>query len=776
MSKVDTAILTQNLNPMQAEAVQTLDGPLLIFAGAGSGKTKVLTHRIANLIVSGKADPLNILAVTFTNKAAQEMHERVMHLLRSMQITLFERMWISTFHGFCNRFLRDEIHKIGFKNTFSILDDGEQLSVIKRLMNQLNISDKVYSAKNFKSRINFAKMQGFDLERMDKYSFPQYDPNTFNIFQSYEQELKKTNSLDFGDLLLKTNMIFDRFPDVLETYQEKFKYIMVDEYQDTNHIQYLLVKKLSQKSHNLCVVGDEDQSIYSWRGANIRNILDFEKDFPESVIVKLEENYRSTGNIVKAASEMIKKNKERKDKTLFTQKEDGDPITIREEFSEHDEAKFVVKTVKDKMLHDNFRLEDFAIFYRTNAQSRVLEEQFRNAGIPYKIIGGVRFYERMEIKDMIAYLRFCQNTVDDISFLRVINTPARGIGKTTVEKISDIAVRNSLSLFEATKHAVMTREFNSGTSSKLHNFTLLIDELKTQIDQMTPLEFYQLVLEKIDYVTKLKIEDTPESLARIENLEELGNAISHFEKEKQNATVSLFLQALALASDLDQADTTQTSVTMMTLHVSKGLEYPVVFVVGLEENLFPSAMRQDSDAESEMEEERRLAYVGMTRARQKLYLTYAKTRKIWGTEQSNPPSRFLSEIPKQYTEFSTSVIAPKFMDRYQEKSFSGNGYDQSSAPTVRTRKKGSSEYSYNSSFKPKGHEYGPKKTTSIEFQEFPDYETDGYRRGQRVNHPVFGDGSVYTVEGSGEDQKVSVVFADQSIKKFVAKYAKLKML
>jgi DNA helicase-2/ATP-dependent DNA helicase PcrA len=417
--------------------------------------------------------------------------------------------------------------------------------------------------------------------------------------------------------------------------------------------------------------------------------------------------------------------------------------------------------VKDTLVSGKRRLEEFAIFYRTNAQSRVLEEQFRNAGIPYKIIGGVRFYERMEVKDLIGYLRLCQNPSDNLSFMRVINSPARGIGKTTVEKLVEISAKNNISLFEACKQAVLAREFNSGTTSKLHNFQLMIEKLMESVHSLSPLEFYQLILQKTDYIVKLKIEDTPESNARIENLEELGNAIAQFERENQNPSISLFLQQLALASDVDKLDATQSTVTMMTLHVSKGLEYPVVFVVGLEENLFPSVMKSDENSESELEEERRLAYVGMTRAREKLYLTYAKTRKIWGADQSNAPSRFLAEIPKQYIEFSTSVMSPRFMDRYQTNSFS----------------QGEGQYSYSDSFKPKNTEYRLKKNPSnLDFQEFPDYENAGYRKGQRVQHPVFGVGSVFSVEGSGDDQKVSVVFSDNSLKKFVAKYAKLKNL
>lgn len=731
--------IVKNLNPPQKEAVLQVDGPLLILAGAGSGKTRVLTHRVAHIIALGKAAPDEVLAVTFTNKAAREMESRIFKLLSEMKVSLFEPLWISTFHSFCNRLLRQHIELLDYKPGFNIYDDSDQLSLIKRVMNQLNINDKTHPAKNFRNRINSAKMWALSPDEVSKSSFLFLDEKSIEVYRLYEQEMKRANCLDFGDLLFKVYDLFRMYPDVLNMYQEKFKYILVDEYQDTNHIQYLLVQMLAGKHRNLCVVGDEDQSIYSWRGADISNILDFEKDFPETKIVKLEENYRSSNNIVSAATALIKNNSERKDKTLFTNNEPGEKIVLREEKSEYDEARYVIREIIRIVGEGEYSYNDFAVFYRTNAQSRVIEEQLRSSAIPYKIIGGVRFYERMEVKDILSYLKLVVNPADDMAFKRVINTPARGIGKTTVEKLESIALSQKIPLLEAAKTACDQREFNAGTTSKIRNFCLLHEELQSLSQEHGLLDFYYLVLEKTQYVDRLKADESLESKGRLENLEELGNALSQFQKERESAGLQEFLEEMALVSDVDSLDEDANSVTLMTLHVSKGLEYPNVFIVGLEENLFPSN-RHDDDDEASMEEERRLAYVGITRARKKLWLTYARTRKVWGQEQFNPPSRFLKEIPAQFVEQSSAVAAPS-----------------SFASRIRQQQKLSSEF---------------------ETQSFPDYEStsvdSSYQKGMRVRHPTFGVGSVFQTEGSGDQQKVSVLFANQTIKKFVAKYARLE--
>ncbi|KYG66160.1 ATP-dependent DNA helicase [Bdellovibrio bacteriovorus] len=762
--------VTKNLNPSQKDAVETLEGPLLILAGAGSGKTRVLTHRMANIIGQGVAAPDEILCVTFTNKAAKEMEHRIYKILADMGARVHSQLWINTFHSFCVRVLRQHLTLLDYKPFFGIYDSSDQLSQIKKVMTALDINDKMYPAKNFQGAISRAKMLGlnpdaFEKERKNSRHFA--DAKTIEVYKLYEKEMKKANSLDFDDLLLKTYELFRMYPDVLQMYQEKFKYIMVDEYQDTNHIQYLIVQMLAQAHRNLCVVGDEDQSIYSWRGADIKNILDFEKDFREAKVVKLEENYRSSGNIVGAATAVIKNNSERKDKTLFTSNPAGDKIQVREERNEYDEAKFVAKTIQTMMNEGEGSYNDYAIFYRTNAQSRVLEEQLRTLSIPYRLVGGVRFYERMEIKDMLSYMKLAINPADDVAFKRVINVPARGIGKTTVEKIEEFAFQQNLSMMQAALKACEERVFNAGTTGKVRRFVELMGNLQELALKHPLVEFYPIVLDMTEYLVALKKDESPESLARIDNLEELDNAIVQFAKERgEEGTLTSFLEEMALVSDVDSLNQEQNSVTMMTLHISKGLEYPYVFVVGLEENLFPSARSLgDGDTEEDVQEERRLAYVGMTRARQKLWLTYAKMRRVWGQEQFNPQSRFIKEIPQEYIEFKTAAAdAPRFMAKYGSSSYDSD-------ETWGRPQWGATSGSRN---KPRSYE--------DESQSFPDYDDapassgGGFSKGMRVRHPTFGAGTVYATEGEGENFKVSVMFTDNTVKKFVVKYARLEKI
>lgn len=757
--------VTKDLNPAQKEAVETLEGPLLILAGAGSGKTRVLTHRMANLIGQGIAASDEILCVTFTNKAAKEMEHRIYKILADMGARIHSQLWINTFHSFCVRVLRQHITLLDYKPFFGIYDSSDQLSQIKKVMVALDINDKMYPAKSFQSRISQAKMLGLSPEGLEKNSRRLMDAKTVEVYKAYEKEMKKANSLDFDDLLMKTYDLFRMYPDVLKMYQDKFRFIMVDEYQDTNHIQYLLVQMLAKAHRNLCVVGDEDQSIYSWRGADIKNILDFEKDFPEAKIVKLEENYRSTANIVNAATAVIKNNTQRKDKTLFTSNDGGDMIQVREEKNEYEEARFVAKTIQTMMNQGEGSYNDYAVFYRTNAQSRVLEEQLRTLAIPYRLVGGVRFYDRMEIKDMISYMKLSINPADDIALKRVINVPARGIGKTTIEKIEEYAAQSNLSMFLAAKRACDERIFNAGTTGKIRRFLDLMDELQVSAQQFKLAEFYQIVLDRSEYLVALKKDESPEAQARIENLEELDNAIAQFTEERgEEATLTSFLEEMALVSDVDSLNQEQNSVTLMTLHISKGLEYPYVFVVGLEENLFPSGRSLDSDGEEDVEEERRLAYVGMTRARKKLWLTYAKMRRVWGQEQFNPPSRFIKEIPQQFIEFKTSAEAPRFVSRYG----SSSSYDSDN--DFESPRWGSSNSSRNKA----------RRDNYDETQDFPDYENENassggnLNKGMRVRHPTFGVGTIYATEGTGENFKVSVMFTDNTVKKFVVKYARLE--
>lgn len=737
--------ITAGLNPEQKRAVEKVDGPVLILAGAGSGKTRVLTHRMARIIAAGAAMPEEILCVTFTNKASKEMEQRIYKILSDFNIPVFSQLWINTFHSFCVRILRQHITLLGYKNFFGIYDSSDQLSQIKKVMEVLSINDKIYPAKNFQSRISRAKMLGLSPQQLSLSSGRSLmDAKTLEVYRQYEIEMKKANSLDFDDLLLKTYELFRDHPQVLSAYQQRFKYIMVDEYQDTNRIQYLLVQMLAASHHNLCVVGDEDQSIYSWRGADIQNILSFEKDFPEATTVKLEENYRSTASIIKAATSVIQNNTQRKDKTLFTSNPTGELVQVQEEYTEYDEARFVANTIRNMINHgDASSYNDYAVFYRTNAQSRVLEEQLRTLGIPYRIVGGMRFYERMEIKDMLSYLKLALNPADDIACKRVINTPTRGIGKTTVEKIDELAFQQQLTFYQALQKAIETKLLNAGTTGKLRRFFDLAEELRGLCQQHTLQDFYHIVLDRTGYLTALNADESPEAKSRIENLEEFDNAIEQFVQERgAEASLQGFLEEMALISDIDSLDEQVNSVTLMTLHISKGLEFPYVFIVGMEENLFPSH-RGDTNIEEDMEEERRLAYVGMTRARQKLWLTYTRLRRIWGQETMNQPSRFLNEISPDCIEFKSATRAQtSFVRKY--------------AAT-------------------------PKPSLDFDTQAFPDYDEtpksgEDYSKGMRVRHPTFGVGSIFALEGSGEQLKVSVLFADQTLKKFVVKYARLEKI
>ena len=741
------------LNPRQQEAADHIFGPLLILAGAGSGKTRVLTHRVAHLIASGEASPQQILAVTFTNKAAREMESRILARLGQMGIPVLDKMWISTFHSICARILREDIHRLGYQPFFAIYDDSDQLSMVKKCLALLEINDKIHPAKSFQAKINECKRLALTPEAVAQKSTQFMDQMSLKVYQLYEDQMHKANALDFGDLLFKTFLLFQSAPEVLETYQQKFLFVMVDEYQDTNHIQYCILQQLVRNHRNFCVVGDEDQSIYSWRGADISNILDFEKDFPEAKVVKLEENYRSSSNIVSAASAVIRNNSQRKDKTLFTQNSGGELITLREEMNEYEEARFVVKKIEDHLTEGEHNREDIAIFYRTNAQSRVIEDLLRSHSIPYRIVGGMKFYERLEIKDMLGYLKALLNPADEIAFKRIINTPARGIGKTTVEKIEEVAQEEGLIFFDAIERTAERRLVHSGAAKKIRAFHQLMQKLKSEMTQLSLSELYIRVLDETGYVLKLKAEDSPEAQARIENLEEFDNAIRQFEQERgEEATLQTFLEEMALVSDVDQMQEGENQVTLMTLHISKGLEFPIVFMVGMEEGLFPSGRSFDATQPEAMEEERRLCYVGMTRAREKLYMTCAKNRRVWGQDQSHSPSRFLIEIPEEYLDRQLGQKRPRFYA------------DTVGKPSLSNPSKRSWETSYDEV--PAYEDYGDQMPGS----------GAGLQKGMRVRHPTFGVGSIFSVEGQGDTQKVSVLFSNRELKKFVTKYARLELL
>lgn len=748
-------IFRHELNPAQLEAVNTLKGPLLILAGAGSGKTRALTYRFANLVIQGECAPHEILAVTFTNKAARNMESRVVDLLLKYQIPIRNRLWINTFHSSCVRILREHIHLLDYKDYFNIYDASDQLNMIKKVVTALGLNEKLYPPKSVQYAINQAKLNAQTPEDLAQAAKNLHDEKIAEAFLRYEEEMKRANCLDFDDLLVKTVDLFRSYPDILELYQKRFLFIMVDEYQDTNRIQYNLIQMLGAAHKNVCVVGDEDQSIYSWRGADIRNILDFEKDFPEAKVIKLEENYRSSQTIVKATSALIRYNTQRKDKECFTNNPTGDPIIVCEQESEYDEARFVAREIQSLMKVGDCSFKDFAVFYRTNAQSRVLEEQLRTLSLPYKIVGGIKFYERMEVKDVLAYLKLILNPTDDIALSRIINIPVRGIGKTTLAKIEELAARNQTSMIGAISDAIDSKEFNSGTIRKLQNFLMTLKEIQVEAREAKPLEAYHTVLEKTKYLDYLKEYDSVEAPDRIANLEELDNAIDRFEKERgEDASLQSFLEEMALVSDADAISDADSSVTLMTLHISKGLEFPYVFIVGLEENLFPSQKAVAALDPTDLEEERRVAYVGMTRAEKKLYLTYARERRVWGTAQRNPASRFIEELPPEYVENRGMARRPRFMDRMNSQR------THSTPPPTK-------------SFTPR------RNFDADEDFSFPSYEdmsqdTSSLNKGMRVKHPTFGIGTIYETEGRGEQQKVSVLFDSKLLKKFVVKFARLE--
>ncbi len=730
--------LTKELNPEQAKAAQALDGPLLILAGAGSGKTRVLTYRIANLVIQGKAAPESILAVTFTNKAAQEMKHRVLEILDKFNVTYYSPPWVATFHSFCSGVLRSDIHRLDYDRNFTIYDRTDQLSMIKKIFDQLNLDTKTYSPKIFLSKINDSKSASINPAQLKDAAVHSVDELIADVYAVYEKQMKEANALDFEDLLIKTITLFEEHSDVLEKYNQMLRYILVDEYQDTNAIQYRIIQLLSKAHRNICAVGDEDQSIYSWRGANVQNILSFEKDFPEARVIKLEQNYRSTETIVKAASAVIQNNVTRKEKILFTKNKKGEDIVVRELPDEYAEARWVSHNITSQVERENLAYADFAVFYRTNAQSRVLEEELRSKRIPYQILGGVKFYDRMEIKDLVAYLRLLINPKDDMAFLRVLNVPGRGIGKTSEKKIMDYSLDQGLSLLEGSYKAIKEKALPPSVIKKLEDFVLLITQVKETTVGAKPSEIFQQILDRTHYVEYLKSEKPEDASSRIDNISELLNGITQFEQERgEEGTLSNFLEQLALVSDADNVDENYKGIKMMTLHISKGLEFPQVFIVGMEEGLFPSAQAIDSLDVLEVEEERRLAYVGMTRARQKLHLSFARKRRQWGQEQFNPPSRFLKEIPEEYVETSTFFARPK-------------------APV--------SNYSFNPG--------------DIQFDDFPDYdhttEDETWKKGMRVRHPTFGVGTIYKTEGNGDDKKVVIVFPNQTLKKFIIKYARLE--
>ena len=632
--------ILQGLNTEQQAAVTQVDGPLLILAGAGSGKTRVLTHRIAYLIEQG-INPYNILAVTFTNKAAKEMKDRVERLLDHTG----EGLWIGTFHSVCVRILRREIEKLGYKSNFVIYDDSDQLTVVKEAMKELNIDPKSVNPRAVLGAISNAKNELVRPETYAQGALGFFESHVAKVYTVYQKLLKANNAADFDDLIMLTVELLKKFEPVKEYYQDKFKFILVDEYQDTNHSQYILVKLLAAKYRNICVVGDPDQSIYGFRGADIRNILSFEQDYPEAKVVKLEQNYRSTGNILDAAHHVIVKNTERKDKRLWTAKDKGENLTLFRTNSDKEEAFYVVSQILNLRKEHSYDYSNFAILYRTNAQSRVLEDALMQSRVPYKVVGGLKFYDRMEVKDIIAYLRLIYNTDDDVSFRRIINRPRRGIGDTSVERLGEYAAEAGISMFEAAGKVNDIAAVRGKAGASMLAFYKMISEFTAVKDELRVTELTKKLLDTSGYLKELEGENTIEAQSRIENIKELISGMEEYIRSGQGYTLGSYLEDVALVSDLDTVDDGETGVFLMTVHTVKGLEFPVVFLTGMEEMVFPHS--RSIEEPSEMEEERRLCYVGITRAMERLFVTFSLSRMTFGQFKNNPPSRFIRDIPPE---------------------------------------------------------------------------------------------------------------------------------
>ncbi|WP_010278593.1 DNA helicase PcrA [Paenibacillus senegalensis] len=724
----------EKLNPQQKKAVESTEGPLLIMAGAGSGKTRVLTHRIAYLIASGKAAPWSILAITFTNKAAREMQERVEKLTGASA----RDIWVSTFHSMCVRILRRDINRIGYTSNFSILDSTDQLSVIRNCLKELNIDSKKFDPKGLQATISSAKNELVTPEQFENKIGDYYQGIAAKVYTLYQRKLKNNNSLDFDDLIMTTIQLFKEVPEVLDFYQNKFQYIHVDEYQDTNRAQYLLCRMLADKHHRICVVGDSDQSIYRWRGADISNILNFEKDYPETVTILLEQNYRSTSTILNAANAIIANNAGRKAKNLWTDQGEGSPIKLYHADSEHEEGYFIASEInKGKGMGRSF--SDYAILYRTNAQSRVIEEVFIKSDIPYQIIGGIKFYDRKEIKDVLAYLRLVSNPDDDISLSRIINVPKRGIGATTLERLAEKAAERNISIFAMLAEADAL-EINSRAKNALHDFRDMISELHRMVEYLSVEEITAHILEKTGYRRELESEGTLESRARLENIDEFMSVVLEFEKRNEDKSLVSFLTDLALIADIDTMDreddgASQDAVVLMTMHSAKGLEFPSVFIIGMEEGIFPHS-RALMDNE-ELEEERRLAYVGITRAETQLYLCCARMRTLFGRTSSNAPSRFLKELPSELLEDCSPARG-----QFGERIFDNR---PKPSPSGFTRKPA----------------FAPRANTEMNFG-----------NGDKVQHAKWGTGVIVAVKGEGDDQELQIAFpAPVGVKRLLAKFA-----
>ena len=745
------------LNPEQRRAAETLEGPVLILAGAGSGKTRALTYRVANLIDHG-VPAWSILALTFTNKAAKEMKTRVRNIIGETQA---EEAWISTFHSTCARILRRDIEKIGYSRSFTIYDDDDQQRVLKEILKHLNIDDKFLPVREIKAKISDAKnrMQTPD-EWFSKTFRDRRNSMIHDVMTEYEKRMKELNALDFDDLLLKTLVLLADHPPVLEAYRHRFRYVMVDEYQDTNRTQYELLRLLTAESRNLCVVGDDDQSIYGWRGADIRNILEFEDDYPDAVVIKLEQNYRSTGNILDAANQVIAHNEGRKDKTLWTEHDAGEKITLYCAQDERDEAEWIVQQIQHLKRNDTVPGE-IALLYRTNAQSRIPEEVLMQAGIPYRVFGGQKFYERKEIKDILAYLRVIANPSDDISLTRIINVPKRSIGETTVQMLTDHARRQGIPIYATM--AALPEGISSRAKNSISDFFRMMTMLSAIKESMDLEAFLDELIRMTGLEEQYRKEDTEESLSRIENIQEFRGSVHDFVQLSDQPTLEAYLENVALVTDLDRAEEQSGYVTLMTLHSAKGLEFDNVFIPGMEEGIFPSARSMEED--NRLEEERRLMYVGITRARKRLYLSRASERMMYNQYSRNPGSRFLEEIParlirQEYSGKTGSVYGRRM--EWKNRGYDESGWDNDSEPVMYPRV--SVQTLGKPKLKIKGNDPGSIPGVSKGFVASSAAAMAGsamqklFAPGDRVRHPKFGFGRVTAVSGSGKEGRISIRF------------------
>lgn len=761
--------IIQGLNKEQKEAVLSTQGPCLVIAGAGSGKTKVLTHKIAYDIAEG-IKPWNILAITFTNKAANEMKERIEKLIGDAA----KDLWMGTFHSICVRILRKNIDRIGFKTDFIIFDTSDQRTLVKECLKSLKIDDKLFTDRAVLSEISNAKNELLEPKAYRvKYSGDFRREKIAEIYTLYQQKLKENNAVDFDDIINLTIKILTENPEVLDYYTEKFKYILVDEYQDTNKAQFMLVSMLASKYGNITAVGDNDQGIYSFRGADISNILNFEKDFPGTKIIKLEQNYRCTGNILKAANAVIKHNENKYDKKLWTENEEGQLPCIYNGEDEYDEARYIVEQIQHLKTEEYYKNSDFTILYRMNAQSRAIEDILMREGLPYKVIGGLKFYERKEIKDIIAYLRLIYNSADNLSLKRIINEPKRGIGKTSLDRIQEISEKSGISMYDVIKDA--DKYELSRVYANSRDFIEQIEELKAKKDSLKISDLIKETLNRTGYTKALELESSVEAETRIQNLEEFLTVAIEFEEESADNTLAEFLENITLSSDIDSMEEQEDSVTLMTLHSAKGLEFPVVFLVGMEEGIFPGY--KSIGEPKELEEERRLFYVGITRAKQYLYLTCAKHRTIFGATSYNQISRFVNEIPDELLEGYAEIVENNSKPKDEFGDF-GYRWSYGKGQTVKTYKMGEKDKKEIQSANDTTFQYRTAESflSALKNNNSNQIDLSKYKVGQRVYHKKFGEGTITKLEEEGNDIKVDLEFDKVGHKRLMAKFAGLEIL